>query len=127
YAMVNKIPFALVQNKDGNFVKASGNSVSAAGNSALASGATDLTLPIWNQSGKDAYPISTFSYIILYKDLAYLKDPAKAKALVEFLSWATTGGEELTGPIGYAPLSPDVQKKVGDVLNSLTFDGKPVK
>jgi phosphate ABC transporter phosphate-binding protein len=128
YAMANNIPFATLQNKSGKFVKASPDSVSAAGTAALAKGGDSLTVNIWNQDGDDAYPISSFTYIIVYKDLAYLKDQAKAQTLVDFLTWATSSsGQDLAGPKGYAPLSADVQKKVSDAISALTYDGQPVK
>ncbi|MBV8781228.1 MAG: phosphate ABC transporter substrate-binding protein PstS [Phycisphaerae bacterium] len=126
YAMENSVPFATLQNKDGKFVKASPESVSAAGAAATASGSSVIT-NIWNQSGDNSYPISSFTYLIVYKDLAYVKDEAKAKTLVDFLKWATTGGQDETGPKGYAPLDSELQKKVGETISSLTFNGQPVK
>jgi phosphate ABC transporter phosphate-binding protein len=127
YAMANNIPFATLKNKDGVFVKASPDSVSAAGAAAIANGGSDLTSSIWNQSGANTYPISSFTYIIVYKDLDYLKDPAKAQTLVDFLNWATTDGQRLSAALGYAPLSAEVQGKVSDVIGSLTYSGQPLK
>jgi phosphate transport system substrate-binding protein len=128
YAMANNIPFATLQNKDGNFVKASPDSVSAAGAAGVAAGdGSKLTVDIWNQSGAGAYPISSFTYIIVYKDLSYLKDQTKAQTLVDFLTWATSDGQSLSAAAGYAPLAADVQKKVSDVIGSLTFSGQPMK
>ena len=128
YALANNIPFATLKNKDGSFVKPSTDSVSAAGTAGVAAGdGSTLTVNIWNQSGADVYPISTFTYIIVYKDLEYLKDPTKAQTLVDFLTWATTDGQSLSAAAGYAPLSADVQKKVGDVLSALTYSGQPLK
>lgn len=126
YALQNKIPFATLRNRDGHFVKASPESVSQAGEGALKEMNESLAVDIWNQSGKDAYPISSFTYIIVYKDLGYLKDANKAKALVEFLKWSTTEGEKLAPSLEYAPLSAGVQKKVEGAINSLTWSGKPV-
>ncbi len=95
YAIQNKLPFALVQNRDGKFIKASPQTVTAAGEGALASMTSSLAVNIWNQPGENTYPISAFTYVIVYKDLGYLKDQQKAEALVDFLSWATTEGEKL--------------------------------
>jgi len=125
YASANKIPFALMQNKDGEFIKASPQSVAAAGEGALKSMKDSLAVNLWNQPGKNAYPISAFTYIIVYKDLGYLKDASKAKALVEFLTWATTDGQRLAEEMDYAPLSDGVQKKVKEAIAGLTLDGKP--
>ncbi|HET6250918.1 MAG TPA: phosphate ABC transporter substrate-binding protein PstS [Tepidisphaeraceae bacterium] len=127
YALQNKIPFAVMKNKDGKFVKATAETVSLAGEGAVGNLKGNLLAAnIWDQPGEKAYPISSFTYIIVYKDLAYVKDPAKAKALAEFLRWATTDGEKMAASLDYAPLSPGVQKKVEEALASLTLGGKPV-
>jgi phosphate transport system substrate-binding protein len=127
YAAQNNIPFALVKNKDGNFVKASPDTVSQAGEGALVQMKSSLTVNIWNQSGKDVYPIASFTYLIVYKDLGDLKDAGKAQALVEFLKWAVTDGEKLAPALDYAPLSFGVQKRVLEQLGTITFGGQPLK
>jgi phosphate transport system substrate-binding protein len=128
YAIQNKIPFALLKNKDGKFIKASPETVSAAGEGAVSQMDKSLAVNIWNQSGANAYPISAFTYIIVYKDLGYLKDEAKAKALVEFLTWATsaTGGQQLASSLDYAPLADGVHKKVAEAIAGLQWSGKPL-
>jgi phosphate transport system substrate-binding protein len=128
YAVQNKIPFALLKNKDGKFVKASAESVSAAGEGALGRMDKTLAVDIWNQPGENAYPIASFTYIIVYKDLGYLKAEDKAKALVGFLRWATSGdgGQKLAPSLDYAPLSEGVQKKVAEALGTLQWSGQPV-
>jgi phosphate transport system substrate-binding protein len=124
YAIANKIPFAMMKNKDGNFVKASPETVSAAGAGALASMKDSLAVDIWNQPGPNSYPISSQTYIIVYKDLGYVKDPAKARALVGFLKWALTDGQKMAPEMTYAPLAEPVQKKALDTVNGLMWDGK---
>lgn len=127
YATANKIPFALMQNRDGQFVKASPTTVAAAGEGAVEQMKGNLAVDIWNQPGANAYPIAAFTYIIVYKDLNYLKDQAKAKALVEFLTWATTGaGQRMAEEMDYAPLAGGVQKKVTEAVGGLTWGGKAV-
>ncbi len=128
YANQNNIPHALVQNKDGKFVKATPESVAAAGEGALKAMESSLAVDIWNQPGEKAYPISAFTYIIVYNDLGHLKDANKAKALVQFLSWATSevGGQKMAGAMDYAPLSAGVQKRVHEVLGTLVCEGQPV-
>jgi phosphate transport system substrate-binding protein len=126
YAVANKIPFALMKNKDGKFVKASTESVSAAGAGAVGSMKNSLAVDIWNQAGADAYPISAQTYIIVYRDLSYVKDPAKARALVGFLKWSLTDGQKLATEMTYAPLAELVQKKALDAVNGLVWDGKAV-
>lgn len=128
YAVQNKIPFALLKNKDGKFIKASPETVSAAGEGAVKQMDKSLAVNIWNQAGENAYPISAFTYVIVYKDLSYLKSEAKAKALVGFLTWATSadGGQKLAPSLDYAPLSEGVQKKVAETLSTLEWSGRPV-
>src|SRR5204863_4036374 len=125
YAMANKIPFALLQNKDGEFIKASPQTVAAAGEGALANMKDSLAVNLWNQPGKNTYPISAFTYIIVYKDLGYLKDSAKAKALVDFLNWESGDGQAIAREMDYAPLSDGVQKKVKEAIAGLMWQGKP--
>jgi phosphate transport system substrate-binding protein len=127
YAVENKLPFALLQNKDGKFVKASPDSVAAAGEGALKAMEKSLAVDLWNQSGEAAYPIAAFTYILVYQDLSYMKDQAKAKALVDFLWWATHDGQKMAADMQYAPLSPGVQKKVEQAIGSLMFDGKAIR
>jgi len=128
YAIANHIPFALLQNKDGKFVKASPQAVSAAGQGALAMMDKSLAVDIWNQSGPDAYPIAAFTYIIVYKDLGYIKTEEKAKALVEFISWATgPDGQKIVPQLDYAPLSAGVQNKVKETIGTLTWNGAPIR
>jgi phosphate transport system substrate-binding protein len=125
FADKNNIPYGPVQNLSGKFVKASPASVSAAGEGAVAKmHGTLVTANIWNQSGPDAYPISSFTYLIVYKDLDNLKTHEQAQSLAEFLWWATHSGEQLAPGLDYAPLSAGVQKKVEDALKMLTYKGQ---
>jgi phosphate transport system substrate-binding protein len=126
YALANKIAFASMKNKSGKFVRASADSISAAGEGAVDKMGDSLAVNIWDQDGENAYPISAFTYIIVYKDLGYLKDQNKAKALTEFLRWAVHDGQQFAREMDYAPLSEGVQKKVDGAIDSLTWDGQSV-
>ena len=126
YATQNKIPHAPMQNKEGRFVKASPESVAAAGEGAVAQMGESLAVDIWNQPGAEAYPIAAFTYVIVYKDLGYLESPEKARALVEFLTWATSDGQKFAGEMDYAPLAKPVQAKVKAAITGLQWDGKAV-
>jgi phosphate transport system substrate-binding protein len=126
FAHQNKISYALMKNKSGQFVDATPETVSAAGEGAVSQMDKTLAVNIWNQPGEKAYPISSFTYILVHKDLSYVKDAAKAKTLVDFLKWATTDGEKLAAELDYAPLSPGVQKKVAEAIGTLTLGGQPV-
>jgi len=127
YADKNKIQYGAVQNKAGKFVKASPASVAAAGDGAAAEMKGDLlAAKLWNQSGDDVYPISSFTYLIVYKDLRNLKDKDQAAALVDFLTWATHDGQKFSTDLDYAPLSGSVQKKIEAAMKDISFGGSPV-
>lgn len=128
YAAANNIPHALIRNREGNFVKASPDTVANAGEGAAENMRDNfLAVSLWNQPGQDVYPISGFTYILIFKDLGYLRNRAEAQALLNFLAWATSDGQALAADMGYAPLSPAVRQRVTDTLNSLTFRGEPIK
>lgn len=129
YATQNNIKFASVKNEAGKFVKASPESVAAAGAGAVKQmkAPAGLAVDIWNQPGDEAYPIAAYTYIIVYKDLNNLGSQEEAQALVDFLNWATHDGQAMAGEMDYAPLAPAVQKQVSAALNSLTYNGEPVK
>jgi phosphate transport system substrate-binding protein len=79
---------------------------------------------MWNQEGEGAYPIASFTYLIVYKDLDNLKTPRQAQSLVDFMWWATHDGEKLATDLDYAPLSEGVQKKVEAALKTITYKGE---
>ena len=132
YALTTNTPFAFIQNKEGNFVEPSLASTNAAVQSYVASlpkgdGVwTDVTLV--NAAGADSYPIASFSYILLYKELSTDPnlDQGKAKALVDFISWAITDGQKTAESLDYVPLPDGVVKLNQDTLKSLTFNGQPI-
>lgn len=132
YALTTNTPFAFIQNKEGNFVEASVNSTRAAVQSyatSLPKGDgvwTDVTLV--NAAGANSYPIASFSYLLLNKELSTNPslDQAKAKALVDFISWAITDGQKIGESLDYVPLPEGVVKLNQDTLKSLTFNGQPI-
>ena len=122
YATANGISFALLKNKNGQFVKASPDTVSAAGAGAADRLKADsLAVPIWDQPGDDAYPISSFTYLILYDKLSNIKDDAKATALAEFVAWAVSsdGGQAMSKSLDYAPLAPAISAKAAAAAATL--------
>jgi len=127
YALANKIPFGEVRNKHGKFVKASPETVSAAGEGVAGElKGSILAGNIWNQPGEKSYPISSFTYLIFYKDLATAKNDEEARALVGFVNWCMSDGQKLAKDRDYAPLSEAVKGKVADALKGLTYEGKPI-
>ena len=125
YAVQNKIAFGLVKNKDGKFVKASPETISLAGAGAVAEFKGDvMAANLWNQGGEKTYPIASFTYLIAYKDLGNVKSKEQAQALVNYLWWATHGGQKLCSELEYAPLASEVQAKVGETLTHFTYKGE---
>jgi len=121
YASQNKLAMASIKNADGNFVVPSIASISAA--AAGVEMPADFRISITNAKGKDAYPISAFTYLLVYKDQP---DAKKGEALVRFLWWAIHDGQALAGPLDYAPLPKPVVAKVEAALRALTVQGKKV-
>jgi phosphate transport system substrate-binding protein len=107
YALQNKLAYGSVQNMDGNFVTASVASVTAAAAAAAGKMPPDFRVSITNAPGKDAYPISSFTWLLLYENA---KDKKQAKAMVDFVKWALTDGQKFAGDLGYAPLPQEVVK-----------------
>lgn len=120
YAANNNISFGDVINPAGKSIHASVETVSAAAAS-LKEVPADLRVSITNADGDQAYPISSFTWILLYKDQA---DPAKGKALVDYLWWATHDGQTLSGSLTYAPLPKEFLPYVERSLQSVSADGK---
>jgi len=107
YALQNKIAFGPVQNVNGQFVKATADSVTAAAAAVAAQMPSDFRVSIANAAGEGAYPVSSFTWLLLYQDP---KDKAQSKAMVDFLKWALTDGQRFASQLGYAPLPADVVK-----------------
>ena len=132
YALTTGMKFASIQNQEGNFIAPSINSTMAAVNAAaptLPEGSQPWnTVSITNAPGADSYPLSSFSYLLLYKELS--TNPSineqKANALVEFVEWAITDGQQFAEPLGYVPLPQSVIDINEQTLKSLTFNGNPV-
>jgi phosphate transport system substrate-binding protein len=123
YAKQNQLPVAQVQNKAGKFVEptlASTTAAVAAGAEALAK---DVRTPIANAVSADAYPIAGLTFLLVYQDQ---KDPARAKALANFIDWAIHDGQGLAEGLEYARL-PEAVVKVNEAsLKKLTAGGKPL-
>jgi phosphate transport system substrate-binding protein len=105
YALQNKIAFGPVQNGAGEFVKGSVDAVTKAAAAAAATMPADFRVSITNAQGAGAYPISSFTWILMYEDP---KDKAAGKAMVDFMRWALTDGQKYCADLGYAPLPASV-------------------
>lgn len=121
YTVQNHMPAAIVRNKSGQFVKASIDSTVAAAAGAVAAMKKDVRALIVNSPGKDAYPIAGFTYILVYRNQ---DDPAKAKALCNFLNWAIHDGQKMAKSLLYAPLPEKMVKIDEAALKSIKSHGK---
>jgi phosphate transport system substrate-binding protein len=108
YAVQNKMSYGKVKNSAGSFVEASLDSVTAAAAGAAKSMPDDFRVSITDAPGKESYPISTFTWLLIPDEI---KDPAKNKAIREFLSWMLTTGQSMTAALDYAPLPKPVVAK----------------
>ncbi len=116
YALQNKIPIGAVQNAQGEFVVASTDSVTAAAAAAASQMPADFRVSITNAAGPGAYPISSFTWMLLFEDP---KDKTQARAMVEFLKWALTDGQQFASQLGYAPLPAEVVKQELALLETI--------
>ena len=107
YALQTKISYGTVQNMAGDFVKASVESVTLAAAAAVKQMPADFRVSITNAPGKGVYPISSFTWLLLYEDP---KDKAQSKIMVDFLKWALSDGQKYCADLGYAPLPSEVVK-----------------
>ena len=115
YAVQNNITYGSVRNSSGNFMKASLAGVTAAAASAPKMPA-DFRVSITNPPGKDAYPISSFTWLLIP---AQSKDAAKGKILNDFLNWMVTDGQKMTTELTYAPLPDEVVRKVKEAIKEV--------
>jgi len=115
YALQNHITYGSVKNSAGNFVKASLESTTAAAASTKMNG-QDFRVSITNASGKEAYPIATFTYLLIPTQW---KDQSKKNAVTEFLNWMLDGGQAMTTQLYYAPLPDSVKEKEKAAISSI--------
>lgn len=107
YAESNKLPVMAIQNKSGTFVVPSVNSVTAAA-AAQKQMPEDFRVSITNADGKDSYPLSSFTYLLIYNPVS----GEKGRNIVEFLKWAIKDGQKFAEPLAYAPLPSALVTKV---------------
>ncbi|MDQ3949873.1 MAG: phosphate ABC transporter substrate-binding protein PstS, partial [Gemmatimonadota bacterium] len=124
YAKQNRLAYASVQNSGGGFVLPSIESVTAAAASALPKfgPTTDYRVSIVNPPGAEAYPISSFTWLLVYQRHP---DPAKGSTLADFLRWAYTKGQPKAVPLDYAPLPGELSDRLRQRVDSLHVGSAP--
>ena len=116
YALQNKMPYADLKNKDGEFVKPTLTSVTAALSTAEIP--ADFRFSMTDAPGKEAYPICGATWLLVYQNQ---KDHAKGEKLVQFLKWAETKGQKMATDLDYAPLPENVQKRVLEEIDAIKY------
>ena len=125
YAFAEKIPFVKLKNKAGNYIEPSVASVSAAAQGEMPA---DTRVMLTNSSDPKAYPISAFTWIILYKEQNYNgRSLDQATATLKFLSWLESADAQgVAEKVNYAPLPEKAVKLANEILKSVTYNGQPV-
>ncbi len=124
YTIQNNMPRARIKNKSGNFIAPELNSTSLAGNTDIPQ---DTRITLTNTDAPEGYPISGFTWIIVYKEQNYdSRTRGKALTLVKLLDWMIHDGQTYTSPLMYAPLPEEAVDKAEKIIRSIMYDGKPV-
>jgi phosphate transport system substrate-binding protein len=113
YAKENSMPYGAVKNKSGKFVKASSESISAA--AAGVKMPKDFRVSITDANGDETYPISTFTWLLVYQS-----NPAgRGKTIKDFLTWMLDEGQKIAPTLGYAPLPAEVKDMVAQAITTI--------
>ncbi|MBI3554922.1 MAG: phosphate ABC transporter substrate-binding protein PstS [Deltaproteobacteria bacterium] len=118
YAKNNNMAYATLKNKAGKFAEASTGSVTAAAAGALKNMPADFRVSITDAEGKDAYPISGFTYLLVWTRMP----KEKGADIVKFLKWAVQDGQKFAEPLSYAPLPKALVTKVSAKINGIALE-----
>ncbi|MDA3952487.1 MAG: phosphate ABC transporter substrate-binding protein PstS [Bacteroidales bacterium] len=125
YAFAQKISFAQVQNQSGNYIKPTIESISASAQGEIP---TDTRIMLTNSSDPNAYPISGFTWVILYREQAYNgRSKAQAEETIKFLNWIIgSNAQSVAQSVNYAPLPEKAIELSKEILKSITYEGRAV-
>jgi len=121
YAKQNRMKVASLRNREGHFVTPTLEATSAAAAGVAKSMPADFRVSLVDAPGKESWPISGLTWILVYKDQ---KDEARGKAMVQFLKWAIRDGQKMEAALDYAALPIAVVEKVDQALKRISFKGK---
>ena len=121
YAVQNKLPYGDVQNRSGTFVQASLDSVTAAAAAAAANMPPDFRVSITDPAGANAYPIASFTWLLIP---SRIPDKAKGAAIKSFLEWMLVDGQKFAPALGYAPLPASVISLEQQTLPKIQVGGQ---
>lgn len=125
YAFAVKIPYAILRNKSGNYIKPDAGSISAA---AAGDIPVDTRTMITDSANPQAYSIACFTWILIYKEQSYDgRSESQAKATVELMNWIISPeSQRLTVEVNYSPLPEQTLQKAQEIVRSVTYKGVPV-
>jgi phosphate transport system substrate-binding protein len=124
YALQNKMPYGMVKNKKGKFVTATIASTSLAADTDLPD---DMKVSLTDTDASEGYPISGFTWILVYKEQNYAdRSKEKARELVKLLWWMTHQGQKYAEPLHYAPLSKEAVGKTEKLIKSIIYRGTQI-
>ena len=118
YAVQNRLSYASIKNKAGNFTEPTFENVSAAASGFIKNMPADFRVEITDADGNNAYPISGFTWLLITKNM---KDKNKAKAIVDFLKWAMTEGQNYAKGLYYAPLPKELIKLIEKKITTIAL------
>jgi phosphate transport system substrate-binding protein len=124
YAVQNKMPYADIQNKSGKFITPTLEATTLSSNVELPA---DAIVSLTNTDNAKGYPITSFTWALIYKEQKYSDRSAdRAKSLLKLLWYNIHEGQKACEPLNYAPLSKSAVKIAEKILKSATYDGKPI-
>jgi phosphate transport system substrate-binding protein len=125
YTLQNNMPAGIIKNKAGNFIEPNIKSTSAAANIDMPD---DTRVSLTDTAAADGYPISGFTWLILYKEQNYSSDRSKERAeeLVKLLWWMLHEGQQIAEPMQYAPIPSSAVTKGEQILRSVVYNGAPL-
>ena len=123
YAIKNNLPAASIRNQAGRFVEPTITSTTSAAAAAAAEMPSDFRVSLTNAPGRDAYPIASFTWLLVYREQP---DEVKGKAIVNFLWWAAHDGQKYAADLLYAPLPAPVVKQIEAKLRQVVYQGRPL-
>jgi phosphate transport system substrate-binding protein len=123
YAVQNKLPVGIVRNAAGKFVEPTIESTTAAAAAASKNMPADFRVSLTNPDGADAYPIASFTWLLVYKEQP---NEMKGRAIVKFLWWMSHEGQKMAPDLLYAPLPAPVVKQIEARIKEINYQGKPL-
>jgi len=123
YARVYRLKVAAIGNRAGRFVSPTLDGATAAAAAVANDMPADLRVSIVDTEGEDAYPITSFSYLLVHEDV---EDPARGAAVAQFAWWALHDGQSFGPALHYATVPPEIVSRAGAALQRLQSNGKPL-